>query len=103
MMRSVVNAIASVNYAMRFQESATALIAPSGQCQAFLPYGRRACWCADQARRGDGPPAAAMRPSAIENPERRDADVRGATGSRAAWNTAVPMREQARWQSMPSS
>jgi apolipoprotein N-acyltransferase len=42
MMRSVENAIyfASVNYAMRFQESATALIAPSGRCQAFLPYGR---------------------------------------------------------------
>ncbi len=31
---------ASVNYAMRFQESATSLIAPSGQCQAFLPYGQ---------------------------------------------------------------
>jgi len=25
---------------MRFQESATAIIAPSGQCQAFLPYGQ---------------------------------------------------------------
>jgi apolipoprotein N-acyltransferase len=42
MMRSVENAIyfASVNYALRFQESATALIAPSGRCQAFLPYGQ---------------------------------------------------------------
>ncbi len=30
---------ASVNYAMRFQESATSLIAPSGECQAYLPYG----------------------------------------------------------------
>jgi predicted amidohydrolase len=30
---------ASVNYALRFQESATSLIDPSGQCQAFLPYG----------------------------------------------------------------
>jgi predicted amidohydrolase len=42
MMRSVENAIyfASVNYALRFQESATALIAPSGQCQAYLPYGQ---------------------------------------------------------------
>lgn len=41
MMRSVENTIyfASVNYAMRFQESATALIAPSGLCQAYLPYG----------------------------------------------------------------
>jgi predicted amidohydrolase len=42
MMRSIENAIyfASVNYAMRFQESATSLIAPSGQCQAYLPYGQ---------------------------------------------------------------
>jgi len=41
MMRSVENTIyfASVNYALRFQESATTLIAPSGQCQAYLPYG----------------------------------------------------------------
>jgi predicted amidohydrolase len=30
---------ASVNYAMRYQESATSLIAPSGECQAYLPYG----------------------------------------------------------------
>jgi predicted amidohydrolase len=41
MMRSIENTIyfASVNYALRYQESATCLIAPSGQCQAFLPYG----------------------------------------------------------------
>jgi predicted amidohydrolase len=41
MMRSIENTIyfASVNYALRFQESATCLIAPSGQCQAYLPYG----------------------------------------------------------------
>jgi predicted amidohydrolase len=40
--RSVENTIyfASVNYALRFQESATSLIAPSGQCQAYLPYGQ---------------------------------------------------------------
>jgi len=30
---------ASVDYALRFQESATRLIAPSGQCRAYLPYG----------------------------------------------------------------
>jgi N-carbamoylputrescine amidase len=30
----------SVNYALRFQESATSLITPSGQCQAYLPYGQ---------------------------------------------------------------
>ena len=42
LMRSRENTIyfASVNYAMRFQESATSLIAPSGQCQAYLPYGQ---------------------------------------------------------------
>jgi predicted amidohydrolase len=42
MMRSIENAIyfASVNYGMRFQESATSLIAPSGRCQAYLPYGQ---------------------------------------------------------------
>ena len=42
MMRSIENTIyfASVNYALRFQDSATSLIAPSGQCQAYLPYGQ---------------------------------------------------------------
>lgn len=42
MMRSIENTIyfASVNYALDFQESATSLIAPSGLCQAYLPYGR---------------------------------------------------------------
>jgi predicted amidohydrolase len=42
MMRSIENAIyfASVNYAMRFQESATTLIDPSGRLRAYLPYGR---------------------------------------------------------------
>jgi predicted amidohydrolase len=42
MMRSIENTIyfASVNYALRFQESATSLIAPSGLCQAYLPYGQ---------------------------------------------------------------
>jgi len=41
-MRSLENSIyfASVNYALRFQESATCLIDPAGTCQAFLPYGR---------------------------------------------------------------
>jgi N-carbamoylputrescine amidase len=41
MCRSIENGIyfASVNYAVPFQESATALIDPSGRCQAFLPYG----------------------------------------------------------------
>ena len=42
MMRSLENTIyfASVNYAFRYQESATSLIAPSGECLAYLPYGQ---------------------------------------------------------------
>jgi predicted amidohydrolase len=41
MMRSRENTIyfASVNYAVRFPESATSLISPSGECQVYLPYG----------------------------------------------------------------
>ncbi len=40
MMRSKENGIyfASVNYALPFQESATCLIDPNGECQAYLPY-----------------------------------------------------------------
>jgi predicted amidohydrolase len=40
-MRSRENTIffASVNYALAFPESATSLIAPDGECRAFLPYG----------------------------------------------------------------
>lgn len=39
--RSVENTIffASVNYAMRFQESATSVISPTGKCLAYQPYG----------------------------------------------------------------
>jgi predicted amidohydrolase len=42
MLRSMENTIyfASVNYALRFQESATCVITPTGRCQAFLPYGQ---------------------------------------------------------------
>src|SRR5947207_198538 len=42
MLRSIENTIyfASVNYALRFQESATCVIIPSVQCQAYLPYGQ---------------------------------------------------------------
>jgi predicted amidohydrolase len=42
MLRAMENTIyfASVNYGMRFQDSATSLIAPSGRCQAYLPYGQ---------------------------------------------------------------
>lgn len=40
-MRSRENTIwfASVNYCLRFQESATSLIDPAGDCRAYLPYG----------------------------------------------------------------
>ena len=42
MMRARENTIyfASVNYALRYQESATSIIAPTGECAAFLPYGQ---------------------------------------------------------------
>jgi predicted amidohydrolase len=42
MCRGLENTIyfASVNYALRFQESATTLIDPKGRCQAYLPYGQ---------------------------------------------------------------
>jgi predicted amidohydrolase len=41
MCRALENTIyfASVNYALRFPESATGLIDPTGRCQAHLPYG----------------------------------------------------------------
>jgi len=41
LMRARENTIyfASVNYALKYPESATALIAPDGQLQAHLPYG----------------------------------------------------------------
>jgi predicted amidohydrolase len=42
MCRGLENTIyfASVNYAFRYQESATTLITPSGECLAYLPYGQ---------------------------------------------------------------
>ena len=42
LMRSIENTIyfASVNYAFRYQESATTLIGPEGECLAHLPYGQ---------------------------------------------------------------
>lgn len=42
MMRSIENTIyfASVNYATKYQESATSLIAPDGKCIAYQPYGK---------------------------------------------------------------
>lgn len=41
LMRSRENTVyfASVNYALRFPESATSLIGPTGRCEAYLPYG----------------------------------------------------------------
>ena len=40
--RSVENTIyfASVNYAMRYQDSATSLLGPDGDCLAYVPYGQ---------------------------------------------------------------
>jgi len=38
---------ASVNYALRFAESATSVIDPSGRCQAYLPYGEEGVLVAD--------------------------------------------------------
>jgi predicted amidohydrolase len=32
--------LASVNYAFRYQESATSFLGPQGECMAFLPYGQ---------------------------------------------------------------
>lgn len=42
MCRGLENTIyfASVNYALRYQESATSIIGPSGECLAHLPYGQ---------------------------------------------------------------
>ncbi len=41
LMRGIENTVyfASVNYALRYQESATTLIGPEGECLAHLPYG----------------------------------------------------------------
>jgi hypothetical protein len=36
----VIETTLEASYALRFQESATSLIAPSGECQAYLPYGQ---------------------------------------------------------------
>jgi hypothetical protein len=42
MCRSIENGIylASVNYALRYQESATSIIDPTGSCVTYLPYGQ---------------------------------------------------------------
>ncbi len=39
--RAVENTVyfASVNYALRYQESATSLLGPEGDCLAYVPYG----------------------------------------------------------------
>ncbi|HSN10266.1 MAG TPA: carbon-nitrogen hydrolase family protein [Hanamia sp.] len=48
-MRAMENSIyfASVNYAMRFQESATSLIAPDGKCVVYQTYGEEGIIVAD--------------------------------------------------------
>jgi predicted amidohydrolase len=49
MMRAMENTIyfASVNYAMRFQESATSLIGPDGKCVVYQTYGEEGIIVAD--------------------------------------------------------
>ena len=49
MLRGIENTIyfASVNYAMRYQESATSLIGPEGECLAHVPYGEEALLVSD--------------------------------------------------------
>ena len=49
MMRAMENTIyfASVNYAMRFQESASSVIAPDGRCLVHQPYGKEGVIVAD--------------------------------------------------------
>ena len=49
MMRALENTIyfASVNYATKFQESATSLIAPDGKCVVHQPYGKTGIIVAD--------------------------------------------------------
>lgn len=48
-MRAIENTIyfASVNYAFRYQESATSLIGPEGDCLAHIPYGEEQLLVAD--------------------------------------------------------
>jgi predicted amidohydrolase len=51
MMRAIENTIyfASVNNAFRYQESATSLIGPEGECLAYVPYGEERLLVADVA------------------------------------------------------
>jgi predicted amidohydrolase len=47
--RAVENAIyfASVNYALRYQETATSFVAPDGTCVGHTPYGEEALLIVD--------------------------------------------------------
>ena len=49
MCRSLENSVffASVNYALRYQEAATAIISPEGNCISHLPYGSPGVLIAD--------------------------------------------------------
>ena len=99
MMRSLENTIyfASVNYALRFQESATSLIAPSGECQAYLPYGQEGVLVqAIDVEAATGLLASRTRPSGIEESTRlrlptqgRDRTARSRT-TRRTRNTPRP-------------
>jgi predicted amidohydrolase len=72
MMRSIENTIyfASVNYALRFPESATSLINPSGACEGFLPYGEEGVLVRPiDAARATGELAARFAPERYRNSE----------------------------------
>jgi predicted amidohydrolase len=65
--RSVENTIyfASVNYAMRYQESATSLLGPEETSWATSPTARSSCWCTISTFRGPlgSAPGGTTRPS----------------------------------------
>jgi len=75
---------ASVNYGLRFQESATTLIAPSGQVQAYLPYGQEGVLVqAIKVEEATGLLANRYAPSAIANTDPTDPRCRPTSPSGA--------------------
>ena len=69
MMRSIENGIwfASVNYALRYPDSATSVIDPSGRCVAHLPYGEEGVLVYDiDPARADGRLAMRFAPERYE-------------------------------------
>ncbi len=92
MMRSIENTIyfASVNYALRFQESATSLIDPSGCCQAYLPHGRDGVLVqAIDPEKATGLLAARYSPERYQDSGVEDSATNN-TGIRPAWRRLIP-------------